>query len=1101
MKKNKLLISSLSAFSVVATAMSALPLSSCSKTKNSSEYIFGEDLDKEYDVNESTYIALQEKLKAEWNNIVQAHDDWTPQRRAREISNLNNDLNLFDKSFKSNDFKLSYTMKSQAIINFAMQHYGINIRRDNLKVDWSDIYNIYLGYKKSFRTYMTSAGISPAEADRILEISDGLYTELMEGKVDNYDVGLKQKYKDPLAALVEAKALLVSCFAQVNDDIALQAAIINLQRFFQTYDIKYARTDSNAFDQLTDAGIISKDKIGSDLSEHVSKIFHITDTLHPDRQLANFDGTKFIPGYTIKPVLYAIHTDRYTNKYSIDVDWQCVKTDFIGQKTPEELKGVTGHIFNGAGDPNMLDQPASDNMSLVDFFKVQEIHPLTYSIPLTAEAEKEALKSAYFDGTPFKYDSTTPTKGMISLGWFSDPEPGKTHEGYDVFMQGKVIDDTKNSDFTHYQVSLGSLLDADIEFKYAEANSNTLSEPAKMHDYLTSSSTGVVEQSEESETRNTPEILKALLHNCSVYADAMVKNEDWTARTVSTTLNVSYKNTPYIHRNDSNILSFGPFNTSGFGNSTSTYKWLTREYNNLASLAERVSNNELKEKWEAAKQMCINTSIFFSLGTALNILCIGAGIYTFKKSKSWFFWVDAAFVVATQIVDTISYATFMSKYYTPTKHAHDKIEEVRKSKEVKALVDFLKEQQQVLGLVRADKNNDIKRDVFYDNYEKHFKNLTPQDVKARRDLFASFRHNQIMIDFLTKVASEGPELKTYEEYMEEWEEEGKYQEKTGKCALASAVLCGLMLIWTGYTIAATPVKTVEEKAVDEGTKTFAATEEKIIEEQKSLTTGDAPTSNGETVTSLLEENTENLPPGTNPEIPHEEPGNVPEPPVDPKKPEVSDQQPATGNDLDKLSPKDNVKSKEDYFYYLRTKYNKGTNPADYDRLKEMVEEDIMPKIFKDPTVTSLGDLKSQQYITLFPNARSAKKGLPTVYSSPMELLESAKNITADPKVNEELFEDALLEIDTELRKKGFIDETTPDLIGLYKSGKNEDLNNIINNILIGENIPGKLAAAEAKSAKLFDWAAAKGIKGFLKWFQHGISTGLLVLARYLKIIE
>ena len=50
MKKNKLLISSLSAFSVVATAMSALPLSSCSKTKNSSEYIFGEDLDKEYDV-------------------------------------------------------------------------------------------------------------------------------------------------------------------------------------------------------------------------------------------------------------------------------------------------------------------------------------------------------------------------------------------------------------------------------------------------------------------------------------------------------------------------------------------------------------------------------------------------------------------------------------------------------------------------------------------------------------------------------------------------------------------------------------------------------------------------------------------------------------------------------------------------------------------------------------------------------------------------------------------------------------------------------------------------------------------------------------------
>ncbi|XQP55035.1 MAG: hypothetical protein ACOQNV_02780 [Mycoplasmoidaceae bacterium] len=1079
--KNKTLISALSVLSASSAIWPVVSLSSCSKSNSSSKLQIGQDLDKEYNINESSYIALKEKFKQEWKNKVTAHDDWSDEKKAKEIENLNSDLATFDKSFNNKSYNLSFTWKSQAIINFALQHYGINISRDNLSVTWSDIYNVYQGYVQTFKDYMKASGLEEPEINLILQQADQAYDDLINGKIvdgdKQYPIGLKAKYADPLAALIEAKSELISCFAHVNDSIALLSAVSGLKKFFQTYNVVYHQTDSNLFDQLVDSGILSKDKIGTDLSSHMMEIFKITDTLHPDREIKTFDGTKFIPGFTIRPILKAIETNRFTNNYAIKIDWQCFKSEFADDPkvTPDKLSDITGHLYDNAAMPNFID-PQMDDFDAIEYMKTASVHLVSYSIPLSAAKEKEALESAYFTGQPFKYDPTTISQGRINLGWFSELPVGQIRHGYDAFYQGKKIDDQQNTGFTHYRVNFASLIDADIEFKYAEANSNSLSEPYKVSDFFASTNTGVIDTTEKADMKKAPLILDTLAHNCTIYSDALVKNDDWDNREAYNTLHVFYKNSQYAHRLDANIYDIGEFNTSGFGNSVSSYKWLTNQYNQLYNTIYKLSNNDYEERWMAAKSMCVEQSIFLTLTSALSLLCIIAAsisIYKVgKKLKVIVFVVDLILTIAIEGIDIWRYAHFMKHYYFKTKNMYDAAEKLKNSAETKNIKAYLEDQKQYFGIVRADENYKIQKADFDANYDKYFKNLDPKQLKERMDEFANIQTSELMVDFLNKVAEEGPAVKTYEEYMKEWEANGKYQLTSALCGQASGWLCSIQLAWM-LVCGLIGGKDEESEAVKDTAAEVADQDKAITKDLSSQTTGNSPNSNGNTsVGELFQKNENKVDEGGNPIIKPEESGNAgPE-----EAPLINEPEgllsPADGI-RQNIEGKPEISAMNDYYKSLMKKYNKnkdlkglvskdGKTAIDAKfELQQMVNKDLMPKIYKDKDilkelrykiVTRKGEKDGifrmySRYDNIFTRLlRKFGRASDGVYNSTKEFYNALKDLATDKNVSESLLEGALKGIDKYIKDnkekwEALYDWSCPieTLSDMYKAGKENEI--------------------------------------------------------------
>ncbi|XQP55037.1 MAG: hypothetical protein ACOQNV_02790 [Mycoplasmoidaceae bacterium] len=1072
--KNKTLIGALSALATSSAIFPVVSLSSCSKDNEVSKVRIGDDLDKEYNINESSYIALKEKFKKEWENKVTAHDDWTDEQKAREIQNLNTDLAAFDKSFNNQSFVLSNTWKSQAIINFALQHYGINISRDNLSVTWSDIRNIFDGYIESFKTYMHDfKGMSEQEIALIIAQAENAYKNLIEGTVTDDDgnewsVGLKAKYNDPLAALVQAKSEMIACFAHVNDSIALLSGVANLKKFLQTYNVVYRQTNSNAFDQLVDSGIISQDKIGTDLSANMTKIFRITDTLHPDREIKTFDGTKFIPGYTIKPVLESVETNRYTNTYIINIDWQCYKSEFADdpKMTPERLAGITGHLYDDARVPDK-DNPIPDDFDVIEYMNAATIHVTPYNIPLTAQAEKEALQSAYFNGQPFKYDSTTVSKGMINLGWFSELEEGKTHQGYDAFYQGRKIDDQNDTGFTHYRVNFASLIDADIEFKYAEANSNALSGPLKVSDYLSALNTGVVDTTVEHDKKNTPLILDTLINNCVVYSDALVKNDDWDNREAYNTLNVFYRNSQYAHDVESaSIHTLGQFDTSGFANSKSSYKWLTNQYNRLLNTVERLSNNDYAERWKAAKEMCIEQSIMFTLTSALALLCSVAGIISIvkvgKQAKAIVFWVDLILTLAIESIDIWRYYNFMHNYYFPTKNMNDAAEKLRNSAETKTLKKYLNEQKEYFGIVRANDKLEILKADFDANYDKYFKKLDPRQLKERMDEFANIKQSKVMIDFLDKVAEEGPTVKTYEEYMKEWDNEGHYNAVQATSVVISTVLCTAQLWWM-FVCGIIGGNDPETQAVTDTTAEVASKEAKVGEDLSKGTANNSPVAEGDQpVGDLLNENQDAVRGGeeADPIIHPDEGGNAGGLPDNPG-PQLSESTSSVRSESNAFVEQNgNTINIKKYWDKLNPK-----GDAPHWKVYDHVREDLLPKLYKDKdffenSTMSIarkrgGPKIREPYKPAYNNILKKVKEkfpdsktefIPAAYESVEEFYAALKKLTNDSKINESLFEEVLKGIDefVDSRALAFKDEfplTVPSetLFAMYKAGKDKEV--------------------------------------------------------------
>ena len=84
---------------------------------------------------------------------------------------------------------------------------------------------MFNGVYESFRAYMIAQKMSPSVMNAILNNAKEEFTKILDDK----ETGLKAQYHDPLCALIAAKSKIITCFAEVNDDIGLIAAVEKLK--------------------------------------------------------------------------------------------------------------------------------------------------------------------------------------------------------------------------------------------------------------------------------------------------------------------------------------------------------------------------------------------------------------------------------------------------------------------------------------------------------------------------------------------------------------------------------------------------------------------------------------------------------------------------------------------------------------------------------------------------------------------------------------------------------------------------------------------------------------------------------------------------------
>lgn len=799
MKKTKTLLGCLATLATVSSIVA--PLSSCS-AKQSKNYRVGEEFDEEYDINNSTYLALMDKFRKEWDNKMTVdHPEWSKERFNVERKNFNKTLSTLDEvlgaTLPESQRVNSFTHMTQTVINYAQKLYGIKLTRDNVSADWPDITAMFKGIQNSFIKYMESSGFDDDQIDFVIEQSNKSFNNLMNGEIDGNQFGLRYKYKDPLAALIEAKSQILSCFTEVNDGIALLGASNQLNEFLKTYQISYEvhENEDNTFDKLFDKGILVE---GTDLSPYMASIFSIKDTLHPDRVISKFEPNKMIPGYTVTPKIRTIVTNKYTNKYEIHIDWNCVKSDYItNNKT--NIEDVTAHLYRD------FDEDAVDisKMSLSDvttIFKSSNVSTISYSIPLSADQEKAGLEAAYFTGEKFKYDvSETKDLGKIQLGWFSNEK-----KGYEQFWQGRPINDQQANGVSTLEVQGNNLISAGLEVKIQQPESNEFGEPEKLSKWYTPSDSSVIVDMTEPRTEDAgeiPAIVSSLVENCAVFSDVNVTKDDETG-TVTNSINLAFNNSPYKHRETLNTYVL-PSTTNQFEPSDSTYAWLTSEFNNISDMLDKYGKepNEYTEKWEAACKMCAITSSVWTVAQLLNILNVVCGIKTLaspNKAKIVVFVVDSVLVLAMTACDSASYGIFMDKYYMPTKKRYEAALELEHSNTLANLYELIGNQQAEMDLLRKNSNNEIKKSDYERNCETFLKNKKfwgEGGIKESIDFFTDFYDTPAMSDFYKTLRDYNAGAQDYEDIMEEWENEGHFITTTSSLGTASLILAGAQIGW------------------------------------------------------------------------------------------------------------------------------------------------------------------------------------------------------------------------------------------------------------------------------------------------------------------
>ena len=492
MKKNSKIFL-LASSALIANTSVASALTSCSFKET---IIDIGNLDKKYGISMATYNRMESDFKdlyvakemEELNNGAISEQEYKA-----NLLNFKSKLNTFHATLFSKDNKtLSYTIRTNALKDFAKEDFGIKLARvTNINLN-DELLNIKDSMMSSLLVYIKEYNIDANRARTLLDNAEKQFEISKQNAIKNLGSD------DAVSILQNVQSEMINCFADICEEIDVIITQKQLNDFLNTYKINVKENLSeNYYWNNLYATYSSVDKKEISVNDFNS-LFTIStkSSLDNGKSLQKNFASDMIPGYTLKPIMYKMDGNSYENKYSINVDFTLVKNNYINNNDVAKLTSHSAKLK----DNSIYENSETSIFDLNENEGERECIGTSYSLPITKQFEDQQFLNTYIFNDDFEFAWSNDKKYGIDNFWTEVPnsegrlnksglaDSGMMINGYllsdlidkvdmdDIdllpIQEQKAITLVKNTDFNLDYVENGhEILVNDFNFKYANSKS------------------------------------------------------------------------------------------------------------------------------------------------------------------------------------------------------------------------------------------------------------------------------------------------------------------------------------------------------------------------------------------------------------------------------------------------------------------------------------------------------------------------------------------------------------------------------------------------------------------------------------------------------
>ena len=408
-KKFKILL--LTSSALIANTAVASTLTSCS-FKNAVIDFGG--FDNAYGISMATY----NRMESDFKDLYQSRENEdlkngliTKEEYKQNLLNFKSKLNSFHAAlFTKKSKAMSYTIKTNALRDFAIENYGIKLSRVlnvNLHEEMNELKISVLG---SLLEYMDQYNVNdPNQRDELLEKADNQFEQFKKEAIEKFG------YDDIVSIIQYVQSNMYKCFTNICEEFDAIITQQLLSDFLNNYQIS---VNTNLSENYYWDKLYTKYGSGNQEIEvnDFNKIFTVktkTSYFYDDSLYANF-VTDIIPGYTLRPIIHQMIANSYENNYSIDVDYTLIKNEYLNS---DNIAKLTAHSSQLKDDSLYYED---ENTTIFDINASDSERQYTnYELPITKEFEEQQINKTYFNGNNFEFTWSDSINYGIDSFWNS----------------------------------------------------------------------------------------------------------------------------------------------------------------------------------------------------------------------------------------------------------------------------------------------------------------------------------------------------------------------------------------------------------------------------------------------------------------------------------------------------------------------------------------------------------------------------------------------------------------------------------------------------------------------------------------------------------
>ena len=390
--------------------------------------------DKQYGITQATYDKMENDFKEIYETDLETkHEqgDIDDEQHESSLSSFRSSLNSFHNTLNSKEYKTySYTVKTNALRDFAKDNYGIRLARYtgvNLEDEIGQIKNSMI---MNLSMMIDEYNVGAEKGKELINNASDAFEGYVNDAKEAYPNG------DILSIIQYIQDKMVGCF----DGICKEIDVIVTQKFLSDFlknatidvnqDVSEGKVESCCWNNLNyNKGQPIKEEDFNDIFD--IKVKEFIPSLNSS--LVS-ESTKIIPfrkdmitGYTLVPIVYDMVGDPFKNEYQIQIDYTLVNNRYandtdVAKATVHSAIPLDQAIYEN-DDNDVYDMNVNDG----------ERQPTSYELPITKDYERDQINKIYFNNEDFKFSwSKNEIYGYDDF-WTKPNEEGKYNGKLDVF--------------------------------------------------------------------------------------------------------------------------------------------------------------------------------------------------------------------------------------------------------------------------------------------------------------------------------------------------------------------------------------------------------------------------------------------------------------------------------------------------------------------------------------------------------------------------------------------------------------------------------------------------------------------------------------------